>query len=230
MSRGPAKAIFVFTVVVMTSGCAAGAVDAGGGSVTESSNAALPPSSTPVGSVPVVKAVDLGFGAEEEQITGDWGAGWIAPFPDGDERFADHWSEDRPNVREIHDDDNGCTILMEGGRIADDEMLQDDRLISDTMLAANVVESPSPEDLEMMAAVASDDALWQEEEVATVDFRVWHGASKQGGVVIAARGFGAMAVGMALTVMCPTGADAVSEYREFVDEHARIFIGRPKDK
>jgi hypothetical protein len=38
-----------------------------------------------------------------------------------------HWSEDRSNVREIHDDDNGCTILMEGGRIADEEILQDDR-------------------------------------------------------------------------------------------------------
>ena len=232
MSGRWARALLVLAAVVMTSGCAAGAgsVDADGQPSAEDSESAVPSASTPTASTRAVDHVDLGFGGEEEQVTGEWVMGWVPPFPDGDERFVDNWSEDRPSVREIHDGDNGCTVILEVARLAQEEMSEDDRLISDMMLAGNLVASPSTDDIETMAAVATDDALWQEGEAATMDFRVWHGASEEGTVVLAARGFGEMAAGMALAVFCPAGGDAVSEYREFVDDHARIMVRWPEDE
>ncbi|MDY0909477.1 hypothetical protein [Microbacterium sp. CFBP9034] len=198
--------------------------------MAEATKSVPPPSSTRVDPAPTPEPIDLGFGAEEEQVTGSWLMGWVPPFPDGDERFEESVSDDQPPVREIFDTENGCSILMEVSGLTQEEVPENDRVISDTILARSVVESPSSADIDTMGAVATDDALWQEDETATMDFRVWHGASEEGTVVLAARGFGEMAAGLLLGVLCPPGGDAVTEYREFVDDHARIMVRWPEDE
>lgn len=216
--------------LLTASGCVAGPVDAAVERPGGTSKSALAPSPTPTESGPAVDAVDLGFGAEEEQIAGDWAVGWLDPFPDEEERFVYTAPEDGPGAYEYLDRENECTIAMELSRLADQEMPEDDPRISDTMLAANVIGSTSAADVEAMGARAEDDSLWQEAEAATVDFRVWHGMSEQGSAVLAARGFGGMAVGMLLGVFCPAGADAVSEYKEIVGEYARILVRWPTEE
>ena len=39
-----------------------------------------------------------------------------------------------------------------------------------------------------------------------------------------------MAAGMLLTVGCPPGADAVSEYKEIVADHARFLVRWPVEE
>src|SRR6187431_3013982 len=171
----------------------------------DAADTAIDASPTPSESA-AIDAVDLGFGAEEEQVTGDWLVGWHLPFPEDDERF--HWEggEEPSGAYRYRDTENECMITMEVARLDDEEMSEDDRLISDTMLVANVTGGTAAEDVEAMRTGATEDRIWQQGEAATVDFRVWHVSSpEKGSAFVAARGFGAMAAGLIMAVMCPAG-------------------------
>jgi hypothetical protein len=175
-----------------------------------------------------VDGATLTFGEAEEQITADWLMGWHAPFSDDDERFVLQSMAEGSTAFSYLDSDNECTIDMEVHRLADHPMNEDDRLLSDTMLAANVTGSPSAEAVGNIAAIAGEKGVWQEGKAATVEFRIWLGASERAGsAVVAARGFGEMAAGMLLAVGCPPGTDALVEYKEIVDDYARIVVRSP---
>ena len=219
---GASAALFLVT------GCAAAPGDAADdGQRAESARSAAPPATTATPK-PTAAPVDLTFGPAEEQIDGDWVVGWLAPFDDGSERFV-HEDSDGSAVYTYRDTQNDCTIIMELHRLADREMPQDDRLISDMLLSTNVLGSTSADDIEAMAALAEEDSLWQEEKEAAVDFRIWYGMSESSSAVLAARGFGGMAAGMLMLVSCP-GEEAVAEYKEIVDDYARILVRWPTDE
>lgn len=232
-TQGRVSLITLAAVILLLPGCSSLTPANTDNTSTPRADAADPAtdaSPTPAESA-AIDAVDLGCGAEEEQVTGDWLVGWYLPFTEDDERF--HWEggEEPSGAYRYRDTENDCMITMEVARLDDEAMSEDDRLISDTMLVANVTGGTAAEDVEAMRTGATEDRIWQEGKAATVDFRVWHVSSPaKGSAFVAARGFGAMAAGLIMAVICPAGpVNAVSEYQEIVDEHARISARWPSD-
>ena len=196
----------------------------------ESSPASGPPSSSPSdGPSPrPTGPVDLTFGPAEEMLDSYSGAGWRIPF-EGDERFTkvepEEWTSQRGYT--FRDEDNGCLIGLHVLVDPVGEPSEDDRTLSNRALAGLGEDGvPTPQDVEAMETYAVDDAM-QQDEGATVEFRVWQHSSPEGSLLGAARVFGGVPGGLSAQVTCPAGAAASDEYKQVVRENARIFVRWP---
>ena len=221
--------------IVLLSGCAAPADAQGAASKTSEPGATRSPTAaptpTPTASAADADVVDLPFGAAEERVTGDWVVGWLPPFGADEARFTDKSPDDPAHVDYL-DNQNGCNIAMGGARLADKVITDADTVISDGMITSWVFgDSASDADVESISAAADVAVLWQRDQLATVDFRVWSGTADDGRTAfVVARGFGDMAAGIYFTIECPAGADSLSEYQQMVDQYARVFIRSSTDK
>jgi hypothetical protein len=223
--------------IVLLAGCAPASSPSSGESETPASTKTPTPSAvrtpTPIAAASGADAdvVDLPFGPAEERVTGDWVVGWLPPFAADDARFSDE-SPDDPATVDYLDNQNGCKIAMGGARLADKVMPDADTVISDGMITSWLFgDSASDADVESISSAADVAVLWQRDQLATVDFRVWSGTADDGRTAfVVARGFGDMAAGIYLTIECPAGADSLSEYHQMVDQYARVFIRSSTDK
>ena len=114
------------------------------------------------------------------------------------------------------------------GQVTDLDWTQDDRTVSDQMLGILAMGgAPTPEEQASVAANAVDISMGLQPDPGTADLRIIGGTFPDGrSAVQATRMFGALAGGITISVYCPAGVDASSEFGRISDTSLRVLLTR----
>lgn len=123
------------------------------------------------------------------------------------------------------DDANQCKIDFYQGAVTDLDLSQDDRTLSDDMLATIASPLTNGVTREDVATYAGDDAI-PRFGPGTVPVRtIWATADDKTGWLVSARMFGSLGGGVIVWISCPPGQDASVEYQKLVDNYLHIDVG-----
>ncbi|MET0781396.1 MAG: hypothetical protein ABWZ16_07750 [Microbacterium sp.] len=171
-----------------------------------------------------VERLELSFGGAEDLVEPHWAIGWADPFI-LDERFTVLEADDGNGSWSYTDLATTCEIHFYQGEVTDLDWSQDDRVVSDEMLAILAAGRPTDEERAQVAANAGDWAIPLESADGAVDLRVIGGAFPDGSTVAnGTRMFGALSGGVTVSLLCPAGRDASSEFAPLADGFLRVSV------
>jgi hypothetical protein len=159
----------------------------------------------------------LEFGGAEDLVQPDWGVTWSDPFVN-DSSYTLLAADDGNGSWAYTDVTTTCELHFYQGQVVDLDWSQDDRVVSDQMLAILAMGTPTAEDRAQISANAGDFALGLVPDGGEVQMRVIGGSFPDGrSVVHASRMFGAIGGGLTVSVICPADHDASSEFGRYSD-------------
>lgn len=210
------------TAILVLAGCSSPDSESRGG--TPSPATSSPEVTTAPTPTPTEEQLELTFGAAEDLVGEEWQIAWADPFIT-DEGFAVLAPDDGNGSWSYTDIGSGCEIHFYQGQVLDLDWSQDDRAVSDEMLAILAMVTPTPEDAANVSANAGDLSLDLESDQGYVDLRAIGGAFPDGrSVVQAARMFGAQDGGITVSLVCPPGQDATGEFNRLTASHLRVVV------
>ena len=209
--------------VVFLAGCSVLSPTAGDESPRPGANAKSP-SPSPTAEAASEQRLELSFGGAEGLVEPQWGIGWADPFI-LDERFAVLEADDGNGSWSYTDLATTCEIHFYQGEVTDLDWSHDDRVVSDEMLAILAAGNPTDEEQAQVTANAGDWAIPLESDDGEVDLRVIGGAFPDGSTAAnGTRMFGALSGGITVSLVCPAGRDASSEFAPLADGFLRVSV------
>jgi hypothetical protein len=200
-----------------------------------SPSSALPASSkTPTKSKPTPSAtprpsptptLDLSFEGAEDVVTATGSMEWIERMF-VEEQFSVTSADDGAGSFSYLDESTDCEIAFYQGQIFDLDKTQDDRTMSDWMIANIAFQAtPTAENLALIKANGVDDTIPLVNDGGQVAVRVIEGQTQDGGtLVLASRMIGIQGGGLTISVLCPDGSDASEEYFTLVDSFLTVNV------
>lgn len=182
------------------------------------------PSSTPNAEAASGEPLELAFGSAEELVDPQWGFEWTDPFIT-DDGFAVLGPDNGQGSWSYTDLATKCELHFYQGEVFDLDWSQDDRAVSDQMLAILATGTPTPEDSANVSANAGDIRIALEPDGGAVELRVIGGGFPDGGSVVhATRMLGAVGGGLTVSLVCPAGRDASSEFSRLAESSLSVLV------
>ena len=181
------------------------------------------PSATPRPSL--TPTLDVSFEGVEDVVTATGSIEWIERMF-VEEQFSVASADDGAGSWSYLDESTDCEIAFYQGQIFDLDKSQDDRTMSDWMIASLAFQAtPTAEDLELIKANGVDDTIPIVNDGGQVAVRVIAGQAQDGGtLVLASRMIGIQGGGLTISIVCPDGSDASAEYLTLVDSFLRVNV------
>ncbi len=201
---------------------------------TSSPSASPASSKTPTKSKPTPSAtprtsptptLDLSFERAEDVLTATGSIEWVERMF-VEEQFSVASADDGAGSWSYLNESTDCEIAFYQGQIFDLDKTQDDRTMSDWMIANIAFQAtPTAEDLAVIKANGVDDTIALVNDGGQVAVRVIEGQAQDGGtIVIASRMIGIQSGGLTISIMCPNGSDASEEYFALVDSFLTVNV------